>query len=157
MDNKNDKIFSSIYPRPQADHQGGQIARDHLMSNLRDHYLVWDAMIFGWQSGFQLWAETAKDDENWSITISVFVCFMSVICLSHENLRTETAQDAEASPQQHHWCQTQGTCVPAQCVPVQCVPAQCVPVQCAPAQCTVCSCKVCTCTVCTCKVCTARN
>ena len=47
MDNKNDKIFSSIYPRPQADHQGGQIARDHLMSNLRDHYLGWDAMIFG--------------------------------------------------------------------------------------------------------------
>ena len=64
MDNKNDKIFSSIYPTPQADHQGGQIARDHLMSNLRDQYLGWDAMIFGWQSGFQLWAETAKDEEN---------------------------------------------------------------------------------------------
>ena len=101
----------------------------------------------GWQSGFQLWAETAKDEENWLITISVFVCLMSVIYLSRENLRTETAQDAEASPQQHHWCQTQGTCAPAQCVPVQCVPAQCVPVQCAPAQCAVCSCKVCTCTV----------
>ena len=77
-----DTIFSSIYQKPEGDLQGGQIAVDHLMSNLRVPYLnlrtlhIWTLCVQYLNSIFELVQYlNLRTFVIWLLNNNISVCF----------------------------------------------------------------------------------